>query len=516
MMQTTTDKDMLNWWAQYIESTGDMEQALAIYQRADDWFSQVRILCFLGQLPKAADVAKQSGDRAACYHLARHYENVGRVSEAIQFYTKAQTYGNAVRICKEHHLTEELWTVGTLARGRDKVSAASYFEDNGEYKRAVELYHRAGMLHKAVEMAFASQQPEILQVIASELDSASDPELVNRCAEFFLSIDQSYKAVQLLSNTHQFERALDVCADKGVPVTATFAEALTPNKGDREEEQRIKILLKLGDILQEQGDYHTATKKFTQAGDKIRAMKCLLKSGDTEKIVFFATMSRQREVYIMAGNYLQALNWQDDAKILKNIVTFYSKGQAFDLLANFYATSAQVEVDEYRDYEKALKALQEANRCVAKIPNAQRTADHLQVTILEVKKMLQLQENLERGECQAVIAGCKNMLAGGPERPPVRHSDVLLMLFEAFVATKQFPEALSLLREITKKVPDWSARALIERETIEKVAAASDLSFESIWMAGDGRYNSRGGADQKDDNGGGDEEIEDEIVEEVE
>ena len=30
-----------------------------------------------------------------------------------------------------------------------------------------------------------------------------------------------------------------------------------------------------------------SAKKFTQAGDKLKAMKCLLKSGDTEKITFF-------------------------------------------------------------------------------------------------------------------------------------------------------------------------------------------------------------------------------------
>ena len=34
-------------------------------------------------------------------------------------------------------------------------------------------------------------------------------------------------------------------------------------------------------------------------------MKALLKSGDTEKIIFFAGVSRQKEIYVMAANYLQ-------------------------------------------------------------------------------------------------------------------------------------------------------------------------------------------------------------------
>lgn len=515
-MQNTTDKKLLLWWAQYVESTGDMDAAFKTYQKAEDWLSQVRILCFLGQIQKADTIAKQCGDRAACYHLARHYENIERIPDAIQLYIKAQTYGNAVRICRENHLDDELWTVANLARGPDKVSAAAYYEEAGDYKRAVELYHRAGMLHKAVEMAFASKQPEILQVIASELDTTSDPELVNRCAEFFLSIEQSHKAVQLLTNTRQFERALAVCGEKGVPITETFAEALTPNKDELDDIKRSQILMQLGDILQEQGDYHTATKKFTQAGDKVRAMKSLLKSGDTEKIVFFATMSRQKEVYIMAGNYLQALNWQHDGKILKNIITFYSKGQAFDLLANFYATCAQVEVDEYRDYEKSLKALNEANRCVAKIPNSQKTSDQLQFMIQDVKKVLQLQENLERGENQAVIAGCKNILTLSVERPPVRNSDVMAMLFDAFMASKQFQEALNVLRDLTRIAPDWSARGLIERQLIEKLAVETELTFESIWDAGDGRHkrqntNSTSSEEKRRDDGDDDDEIEEEV-----
>lgn len=274
-----------------------------------------------------------------------------------------------------------------------------------------------------------------------------------------------------------------------MPVTESFAEALTPNKDELPDAERIAVLQKLGDILQEQGDYHTATKKFTQAGDKVRAMKSLLKSGDTEKIIFFATMSRQAEVYVMAANYLQALNWQRDAKILKSIVTFYSKGQAFDLLANFHATTAQVAVDEHQDYAKALTALQEAGRSLARVPNAHRATDQLQATIAEVKRIVQMREAMERGnEYQAVITGCKNILAMASERPPVRYSDVMVLLFEAFMATKQFQEALTLLRDLTRRVPDWSLRGLIGRELIERLAEESELSFESIWSAGDGRY----------------------------
>lgn len=365
----------------------------------------------MGKISKADVIARQSGDRAACYHLARHYENVGKFQEAIMFYTRAQTFSNAIRICKENDFQDELWTVASSSRSRDKAIAAAYFEECGSFKRAVELYHRAGMLHKALEMAFESEQPEVLEIIASELTVDSDSELVNRCADFFTSIEQHQKAVYLLAKTIHLKRSLQICMEKGVPITEELAEMLTPNKNEFNEEMRIEILTQLGELLQQQGDYHTATKKFTQAGDKVRAMKSLLKSGSTEKIIFFANMSRQREVYIMAANYLQALNWQEDEHILKHIVTFYSKGQAYDSLANFYAICAQIEIEEYHNYEKALKAMHEAADCLKKLGHSQHALNNLEKAIVDVRKILDLQNAMKNNDNQAVISGCRSMLS---------------------------------------------------------------------------------------------------------
>ncbi|EDW77675.1 uncharacterized protein Dwil_GK24432 [Drosophila willistoni] len=479
-----SDPKLLKWWGQYIESSGDMDGALAVYHKAEDWFSQVKILCYLGKISKADAIARQSGDRAACYHLARHYESVGKFQEAIMFYTRAQTFSNAIRICKENDFQEELWSVASSSRQRDKAIAAAYFEECGNFKHAVELYHRAGMLHKALEMAFESQQPEILEIIASELNSESDSELIQRCADFFTSIEQYQKAVHLLAKTKHLDRALQICHEKGVPITEELAELLTPQKGEeRDETSRVSILIQLGELLQEQGDYHSATKKFTQAGDKMRAMKSLLKSGNTDKIIFFANMSRQREVYIMAANYLQSLDWHSDKTILKHIVGFYTKGQAFDSLANFYAICAQLEIEEYQDYEKALIAMQEALKCLEKLTHAQHAYNNLQRTVRDVKTIMEIQQALRAGDNLAVIGSCRNMLIK-PELPPIRHSHILAMLVRALVYAKQYTEAGRSLKELAVKDNSWSAAGLLDRGLVQKIAKECDLDFDLIWNSG--------------------------------
>jgi intraflagellar transport protein 140 len=39
--------------------------------------------------------------------------------------------------------------------------------------------------------------------------------------------------------------------------------------------------------------------------EKIKGIKCLLKSGDTQQIIKFATNARDTEVWVLAGNFLQ-------------------------------------------------------------------------------------------------------------------------------------------------------------------------------------------------------------------
>lgn len=137
-------------------------------------------------------------------------------------------------------------------------------------------------------------------------------------------------------------------------------------------------------------------------------MKSLLKSGDTEKIIFFANVSRQKEIYVMAANYLQSLDWQNKPDILRNIIAFYSKGKSLDLLANFYVACAQVEIDEFQNYEKAYGAMMEASRCLAKVATPardpqqhKRAVEIVQQRLADIKKFIDVRRLFERGDVQS-------------------------------------------------------------------------------------------------------------------
>lgn len=63
--------------------------------------------------------------------------------------------------------------------------------------------------------------------------------------------------------------ALALCVEHNIPVTENLAEKLTMSKGEGDEATRVNILEKVGESALAQGNYHLATKKFTQAGNKV-------------------------------------------------------------------------------------------------------------------------------------------------------------------------------------------------------------------------------------------------------
>ena len=52
---------------------------------------------------------------------------------------------------------------------------------------------------------------------------------------------------------------------------------------------------------------------YQHAGMRQDAMKCLARLGDTKKMVEFAQLARDPNLFVLAANYLRsALTWQND------------------------------------------------------------------------------------------------------------------------------------------------------------------------------------------------------------
>jgi len=324
------------------------------------------------------------------------------------------------------------------------ASAAKYYEQQGQPSKAVVLYGKAGCQKKALELCFSAGLFDALRKIADELNADSDHEILAKCAEFFMQHRQHEKAVHLLSISQQYEKAVDLCCEHDVQISEDMAERMTPDKSSMDPAKRSEILQTMAKLCKKQGSFQLACKKFTQAGDKKKAMQSLLKSGDTEKIIFFAGTARQPDIYVLAGNYLQSLDWHNDSEIMKNIIQFYSKAKAHDKLAAFYDACAQVEIDEYRDYEKAGGALGEALKYIKKAAGAQADSDarvvSLQNRISLVDKFASVRK-LAKSSPEEMVSLCEEMLQTPEIETAVRVGDIFAQLVEHYSEVQDFEAA---------------------------------------------------------------------------
>uniref|UniRef100_A0AAA9RV10 Intraflagellar transport 140 n=1 Tax=Bos taurus TaxID=9913 RepID=A0AAA9RV10_BOVIN len=470
------DKTLWRWWAQYLESQAKMDAALHYYELAQDYFSLVRIHCFQGNIQRAAEIASETGNWAASYHLARQYESQNEVRQAVHFYTRAQAFNNAIRLCKEHGLDDQLMNLALLSSPEDMLEAARYYEERGEQMdRAVMLYHKAGHFSKALELAFATQQFAALQLVAEDLDEKSDPVLLARCSDFFLEHGQCEKAVELLLAAKKYQEALQLCLEQNLTITEEMAEKMTVPKDCKElsEEARRVLLEQIASCCMRQGSYHLATKKYTQAGDRLKAMRALLKSGDTEKIVFFAGVSRQKEIYVMAANYLQSLDWRKDPEVMKSIISFYTKGRALDLLAGFYDACAQVEVDEYQNYDKAHGALTEAYKCLSKAKarsplDQEARLAQLQSRMTLVKRFMQARRTYTE-DPKGSVRQCQLLLEEPHLDSGVRVGDVYGFLVERHVHSGDLQTAYRYLEEMRQRLPSANVSYYVSQHTVDAV-----------------------------------------------
>nr|CAB3255295.1 intraflagellar transport protein 140 homolog [Phallusia mammillata] len=507
----TKDRKLRKWWAQYMESTGDMETAIKFYQQAADPLSLVRVYCYCGNSEKAAEVANETGDKAACYHLARQFENNDDIKQAIHFFTRAMAYGNAIRICKEHGFEDQLMNLALLSTPTDMVEAAAYYEDRPDtMDKAVMLYHKAGHFSKALELAFESKQFGALELISQELDEKTDPVLLERCADFFMEHGQHDRAVAMLVVAKKYSEAINICSTRDVRLNEDLVTKLTVPKGSMDPTQRDRLHVQLADCCMKQGEYHLACRIYTQAGDKERAMRALLKSGDTEKIMFFAGVSRSRNIYVMAANYLQSLDWRKDPEIMKGIINFYTKGRALDSLAGFYDACAQVEIDEYQNYDKAIGALTEALKCLTKAKMADRQLQESKVSevkgrIALIKKFTQTRRLFETNAEEA-LKQCQALLSEHDLESSVRYGDVYGLLIEYHASQDNFDRAYQCVQDLRARVPSINLSYYVSMRTLEAVhrAVGVPLGRGVNYANGDAE---RGAHDDMDDD--------DEVTEEL-
>ncbi|ORZ41152.1 hypothetical protein BCR44DRAFT_1422249 [Catenaria anguillulae PL171] len=544
----------LRYRAQWAESQGDLAGALALYARAGDTHAVVRVHCELGAIRDARECAEANvaSCPAAAYHLAQYYERAGKVKDAVAWYAKARCIARAVGLAKEHGLVDDVmslalraasnaggkeivvdaarWFEGLAAAQRTQPESAGATSPTGRkqsptarspsrattatrrasskspvphgpthMERAVRLYLKAGMASKALDLAVDEHLFDlVLDVVntstAGSTGAAGDNNLdaaaLTRIAEFMLLHHQHQKAVDLYVAAGNVDAALHVCLEHHVALTEAWVDQVFAPLASTSPQ----IWSKVADACMSQNLFDLASKKYTLAGDKVGAIKALIKQGNVEQVVFFASVSgaKNKDMYILAANFLQTRDWRSDPALLKHIVTFYTKAKAYDHLGSFFETCAQIEVDEYSSYEKALGALKEAHKCTAKSTHASKPA---KLMLLErkmdlISKFVAAQQAATSASTSAAAGGgggvddtlqlCAALLNDPDVEIAVRTGDIYALLIETYLTHALVPQAREIYTRMLGAVPlrlvpyylDAGALAVVDPEFKERLAAA--------------------------------------------
>ncbi|ETO20870.1 hypothetical protein RFI_16339 [Reticulomyxa filosa] len=505
--QHSDSPELFKWWAQYQESIGNVEDSIFYYEKAGDYCSVIRLLCSSNQLSLAEEMVqkllqKQQGTTketgtgsnvndlddhntvlSAVFFLGNFFAGNGQdYKKAIHYFKLCKAYDRAIELCKDNQWDELIVSIALEAddanaqNGHTKEIAARYFEEINEFEKAAILFHKAGNINKALELCLQEHLFDTLQNIGTllyvymytkkKVSELNDPTQLEksaslRIADFLMSNEQQDKAVTLLINAQEYEQAIEMCTKYGVLITDAMADKLTPDEHTQDSQKRRQILLKLGQCLQQQKSYQLACKKYTQAGNKIDAIKCLLKAADPPKAIYYAGMNNgtkiyvytfYKEIYILVANYLQSLDWQSNEDYSKTIIQFYSLAKAYQYLALFYENMAQREIDDYRDYEKALRALKQAQKIGKKCKDntSTTTQSDLNMKVSLVDQFVKAKETAQNGQKQQTIEICEKLL-NTPNLDVfncVRIGDVFALLIEFHFSKNEMKEAFQIIQRM--------------------------------------------------------------------
>ena len=308
-LRKDNDIDLLNWYAEYMESIGEIDRAKDLYNMTGNTLGLVRLACVKGDLTTAFTLVRDRKSCVGAYHLARYLEAKGDIEGAISCFARSGKYNYAIRLSKKFGINKEIMNFAMQSESSKTIECANYLEGKGQKENAAELFIQAGEKKRALALVMqlplennGKLQADVLGIIKGLQDDVPD-DLATKCVIFLIKSGNTYGAFEILqAKGKDLNAFFDLYLQYNIPLT----ESVIDDVSKRFKDHLTKSLsLKIASILKAQGNYVLACKKFTQGGDRSNAIKCLLLGGDIDSIISYAITSRTKEVYIIAANYLQ-------------------------------------------------------------------------------------------------------------------------------------------------------------------------------------------------------------------
>jgi intraflagellar transport protein 140 len=310
-LRQENDLQLFQWYAAYIESTGDLRKAKELYDLTCDTLSLVRIACLEGNLTDAFTLVRESKSCVAAYHLARHLEANGDIEGAISCFARSGKYNYAIRLAKAHGIEKSIMNFALQSEQSLRVECANYLKSIGQIEKAAELFIKGGEKKKALDLFVQIPfdkcnrlQFDIVSIV-NGLEDEVPQDIIIKCAINLMRSGEHSNAFQLLHRKgHDFSAFLNLYLEKNIPLLESVINEVLMYCTENVKNKHLNLI---GSICKAQGNYTLACDKFTEGGDFSSAIKSLILTGDVKSIISYALSSDTKEVFIIAANYLQTM-----------------------------------------------------------------------------------------------------------------------------------------------------------------------------------------------------------------
>lgn len=484
------------WIARFYEAHQQMERALEYYEYAHAQEEAVRLLCCLGRWDDASNMVKRSNKRSVICNYARllitriefysqpenHSDKVDvekMKHDVVELFRKARQFAQAMDFALRFEMVDDILALSFSAPAPMVCRAAQWFEEQREAKNAILLYSRSGRMNRALALCFAMKQYDALDEISDSLNSQTDPQVLMRCGKYFAESERWSKAAQCLAFARQFDEVIEICKKHAVRIQPSVIQELAEIKAD------TKVLARLAELCEQQGEYTLAANLYVKLKDHLAAMKALIRSGNTEKVIKFANLVRKKEMYILAANYIQTQNPREGQPLFETTVNLYKKAGAPDKLARLYEASAQVEIDEYQEYKKGLELILKAKEIITNLEglkNKQQRLDMMSVKINWIEKYLRAIDLIQK-EPKKSLSLCVELLKAKGIENCLRPDDIYIVMVQCYAGQGNYKNAHKILEDLRKNGTDitW----FMDVDAIQKIYSAVGAKFDAAEHADD-------------------------------
>lgn len=461
-----TDPQLHLWLGRFYEYKQKYETALTHYDLCGELAESIRVLCMMGKFDEASrrayDTEQKGAITAYARLLIRKLPTIPKDQETlidslkrdvISLFKKANQYGPAFQFAFEQGMMQEALSLSLSAPKTALSKAAMKLESKGDLANAVLLYNRAGRASRALTLCLDNNLLDTLEEISGTIHLGCDPNVLTRCAEFFSQESKWEKAAFFYAIAENFEKTLSILESHNAHLPRSLLDELTQSERLINDSEKSK---QIATICEHQGAYIIAAQIWSTIGDHISAMRSIIKDGDSDKVIRYANKLKRMDAFIAAADFIATTNPRDNEPLFATAIQFYQRAGAYDRIAKFLESTAHNEIDEFKDYHKALDLIRKAHQTMAK---TEMTLEREAVVEKQLQKIRWIEMYLEATICITsdpvrMQSLCNELLQTPGVETCLRIEDIYILLVQYFVYNKNFSQAYTILDNLKRNGVD--------------------------------------------------------------